>query len=216
MEEIWKPVKGFENRYSVSNFGRIYSNRRKKILIQTPSYQEKRRGYNQICLFGDDNRKHTKLVHRLVAEAFVENDDPKNLIQVNHKNGDKTDNRSDNLEWCSVSENTSHAFYHNLNNYKDNFFIPYKIVITIDSLGTKKTYYSTKEVCKDLKTKRNRISACIKFGDKFNGVSIYGYKESDLQKFANGEPLPDILRGIPWEIRLKSEESCNDYPSEGE
>jgi len=45
---------------------------------------------------------------------------------------------------------------------------------------------------------------------------VYGYKFKDLQKFANGEPLPDILRGIPWEIKFKEfKQSCNDYSSEG-
>lgn len=202
MKEIWKPIKGFEDRYDISNLGRVYSKRRKKILTQTPSYQEKRRGYNQVCLFGSDNKKHTKLVHRLVAETFIENLDPEYLVQVNHKNGDKTDNRVDNLEWSSVSQNTSHAFYNNLNEYQDNYFVPYKLIITVDQLGNKKVYYSTAEVCDALQTKRNRISACIKYGDKFKGYCIYGFKNKDLINFANGEPLPDILQGIPWEDQI--------------
>ena len=64
----------------------------------------------------DRNRKNVS-VHRLVAEAFIPNID--NLPHVNHKDGDNNNNRIDNLEWCSRSENVKHAYKNNLiNHYK--------------------------------------------------------------------------------------------------
>jgi len=61
-------------------------------------------GYMRISLTKDGKPKKLR-VHRIVAEAFVDNPDPGNFIYVNHKDGDKTNNRADNLEWCDCSYN---------------------------------------------------------------------------------------------------------------
>ena len=114
--EVWKPIKGYENKYEVSNLGRIKSLKR---IIKadfhfgnTRTYKERIlkvgnvRGYQQVNLL-DGNSKH-KYVHRLVAEAFLDN--PNNYPVINHINGDKTDNRVENLEWCTQKENINHAW----------------------------------------------------------------------------------------------------------
>lgn len=98
----WKPVCGYEGYYDVSSDGRILSLRRGAEL----KFGNCGDGYLGVNLSVNGVRRGFS-VHRLVAQAFIPNPDGK--PQVNHKNGDKTDNRVDNLEWVSASENSLHS-----------------------------------------------------------------------------------------------------------
>lgn len=112
--ELWADIKNFEGIYQVSLTGKVNSlpkiqKRGKaitflpsKILTQTLSNS----GYYNVTLW-KNGEKRTMGIHRIIAETFLLN--PYNLSQVNHKNGIKTDNRIENLEWVSQSENTLHA-----------------------------------------------------------------------------------------------------------
>lgn len=132
--ETWKPVKGFEGLYEVSNLGRIKALARKKncnrgwgwikehIMKQTTASSE----YCRVPLTNKEHIKKYYLVHRLVAMTFIPN--PKNLPQVNHIDGDKLNNSVSNLEWCTREDNIKHAYKIGLNPSKK------KIIEYIDSL----------------------------------------------------------------------------------
>lgn len=115
-----KDIKGWEGQYAITKEGRVWSYPRewKQISRWGTSVTRKWRGgwlkantnrkrnwYYSIAL-GKKNRKGYK-IHRLIAEAFIPN--PLELPEVNHKNGIKTDNRIENLEWCDHTENIRHA-----------------------------------------------------------------------------------------------------------
>ncbi len=126
MNEEWKDIKEFDGVYQISNMGRV--RRAKpgnttyvgKILNPFLNY-----GYKRIRFKTGDVAYR---IHRLVAEAFVPN--PDNKPYINHLNGIKTDNRADNLEWCTTEENNDHNY----------FLVVQKF---IDTLGSGRVY--TKE-----------------------------------------------------------------------
>ena len=103
MEEIWKPVKDFEDYYEISNLGRL------KRLPDKLICENRRHGeYKYITLRVKNHTSRSTSVHRLVAETFLGIPKEPNL-QVNHINEIKSDNRVTNLEWVTPSENISHG-----------------------------------------------------------------------------------------------------------
>ena len=103
MTEVWKDI---DDRYSVSNLGRVKSNYAKKERILNPTPDA--RGYLKVDLRHGKERKGM-MVHRLVALAFIENPNPDNFQEVNHKDEDKTNNCVDNLEWCDAKYNSNYG-----------------------------------------------------------------------------------------------------------
>lgn len=116
MIEEWKPVIGFEGFYEVSNMGNVRSTDR---LVNCSRGNGKRlwkgkelkqtvaatRGYNQISL-SKEGVTYKVYVHTLVAKAWLNGENE----TVNHKDGNKQNNKASNLEWCSYSDNSKHAY----------------------------------------------------------------------------------------------------------
>lgn len=110
MKEVFEDLKGYEDSYQISDYGRIFTKRR---LIGNQIYYGKelipqltKDGYLKVTLCKNGICKKYYL-HRLVATNFLEN--LNNLSQVNHKDGNKLNNKIDNLEWCSKQDNQKHA-----------------------------------------------------------------------------------------------------------
>lgn len=104
MKEIWRPISGYENLYNISNCGNVFSIKNNRKIKPTKNYK----GYLMIGLCKNKKRKSC-LVHRLVAEAFIDNTN--NLPEVNHKDENPSNNTVSNLEWCTHKYNMN---YNNL------------------------------------------------------------------------------------------------------
>lgn len=101
MEEVWKPVVGYED-YEVSNLGRVYS-KKSKIYLKPMVHRD---GYLRVALYVNNKRQY-KYIHQLVAQAHIPN--PNNFTEINHLDRDKTRNTIDNLEWSSRTHNVQHS-----------------------------------------------------------------------------------------------------------
>lgn len=117
MEEVWKDIDGFQGCYQVSNLGNVRSidryvrcgeNGIKLQLGKSIKQSKNKYGYMQVRLSNGRKNKFSYTVHRLVAIAFIPNDN--NYDQVNHIDGNKQNNYVENLEWCNNSYNQIHAY----------------------------------------------------------------------------------------------------------
>ena len=110
MTEEWRDIKGFEGIYQVSNEGRVRSldhvtaGRHWKGKVLSAAVKA---GYPSVRLSNGAEKRSCR-VHRLVAEAFLDN--PETLPEVNHIDGNKNNNHVDNLEWCTSKKNKVHAW----------------------------------------------------------------------------------------------------------
>jgi len=175
--EIWKDIEGYEGLFAVSNLGRVKSlarrvsnhtgfiNKPERIMKQ----QIDKKGYKRISL----QNKKNQAVHRLVASAFIPN--PEDKPQVNHIDGNKQNNRVENLEWCTNGENQIHAYEHGLNHHSENAGRPKRKVNQIDISTGKiiKTFNSISDATRAMcKSKTSNIGACC----RHKYITCYGYK----------------------------------------
>ena len=106
-KEMWREVEGFDGLYYISNIGRVKSFSIKKINEGKMMKVSYKHGYVYVALTKNKIQKWFR-VHRLVGSAFLPKIEGKSML--NHKDGNKKNNRVDNLEWCTRSENMRHAF----------------------------------------------------------------------------------------------------------
>jgi hypothetical protein len=198
MEEIWKPIEEFPN-YHVSNFGNVKNIVSNKILKKCL-----KGGYHSLSLTNNDIRKNVK-IHRLVAFAFIKNEE--NKTDVNHKDKNKLNNHIDNLEWMTRRENNQHKSLGLI--YKSN---KNKQVVRIDkndgniieqynSIEDAGKWAFENDLTKTIHNGRNAIGNCV------NGLSAiaYGFKWEYVENkdFENEEwkevNLDNLFNGkIEW------------------
>lgn len=175
--EIWKDVAGYEGYYQVSNLGNVrsidrviyshklqFSTKRKLNGRKIKPYINRKNGYVYVYLCKNGIYKN-KRIHRLVAEAFIDNSN--GYDQVNHINGDKTNNNVKNLEWCNNQQNVIHAYKKGLINHYSRSIEQY------DLKGNYiKTFASISKASEKVNGKTANIIKCAKGRTR----SAYGYK----------------------------------------
>ena len=177
MEEQWKDIKDFEGLYQISNWGKVksfikYKGTNERILKP----RKVANGYLQISL-SKDEKVFQKLVHRLVAEAFIPNEDLFKT-QINHINEVKTDNKSENLEWVSPKENSNYGTRNERVAKAQS-----KEVIQFNLDGTfVKEWPSTMEVQRELGFAQTNISKCCLGKRKQAYGFIWKYKNEEDQQ----------------------------------
>lgn len=126
--EIWKDIVGYESRYQVSNFGNVRSlNRLKRHNTSATGFItvngkmlkpfKTKKGYLKVDVSNLYGGRKSKSVHQLVAIVFIENSN--NYDQINHIDGNKSNNHVSNLEWCNNSQNQLHAYKYGLNTHSE-------------------------------------------------------------------------------------------------
>lgn len=159
---MMKDVQGFEDEYSITDDGYIFSKKKNKILS---SYSHKNWYVNiRLCKNGV---QYPFKVHRLVAISFLPN--PLNLKDVNHKNGIKHDNRVENLEWCSRSENIKHS-YRTLNRTITKGISHPKSKLLIDT-SSGIFYDCLREAAIAKNLERNKLKCALRRRSKYNDLS---------------------------------------------
>ena len=168
--EIWKPIKDFEGLYEVSNFGRVrrvFRYGRPYVTLCKPKITKD--GYFETTLVKDNKYKHIR-THRLVAQAFCDNPESKN--EVNHIDGDKLNNFSENLEWCTSRENQIHAYKLGLQTVSGAAISNRKAVRCIELNVTAESLTEMQRILCQLgftrSTRLNRLSASMN-----NGLKTY-------------------------------------------
>lgn len=208
MVELWcnVPLDGYENLYKISDKGRVYSNRTKKILRDSLN---KATGYRTIDLYHDKEHK-TIAIHRLVALAFIPN--PNNYPYVNHKDENKTNNHVDNLEWCTAKYNSNYGTAkQRLSESQRNNDTAKKVPIVVYKDNKfYKEYKSIRSVVRDLGFSRWKITSRLQSPDIYTNYIdnyVFSYKDETRKNDSSTFKVDAKTHGIndPHRTRTKEE-----------
>lgn len=200
--EIWKPVKGFENNYEISNKGNIRNKKGLNMKTRTNN-----RGYHMLELVDDSLVVHTCLLHRLVANTFLEdtgvNPDGtlmKGRHQVNHKDGNKDRNLSENLEWCDQSYNMREAYRLGLREY-----VPHEV--SNEYLEKMRKVSSRPSPGKEVQMlDKDTLAVLETFENSFEAVKKHpelNLKDSGIRDAANHRRGIETYKGYRWQFTGK-------------
>lgn len=166
MNEIWKDIEEYEGIYQVSNLGRVKRVTSGRILKEFKITK----GYLLVSLYKNGSQSK-KLIHRLVAQAFIPNPDDK--PQVNHINEDKTNNLVSNLEWTTAKENVNYG----TRNERMSKTQSISIIATNIKTGESTEFYGSNECARQLGLQVSHICNVLKGRRNHTGGYTFKYKE---------------------------------------
>lgn len=197
--EKWEKITGYEDLYEISTFGRVRSlertakrNKQGDITIKEKmlSLQITPKGYFRVQLAKNGQQKNY-MVHRLVADAFLPNS--KNRPQVNHLNGDKTNNNVTNLEWVTASENLLHAYDSGLRNSSAKYFV-HCLELDVITLGITKMERFLRDKGYDRASAGGIYQAMDENGSHLDLTFVgYSISEGNPQSMVNNMSLLDLI-----------------------
>jgi hypothetical protein len=181
-QEIWKDVVGYEGYYSISNKGRLRSNRHNKIMVP----QCDGAGYLKVTLCVNGKVK-SKRIARMVAEAFIPN--PDNLPYVNHKDSNIQNNTVDNLEWCDAQYNSLYSHGYPVVCYNNGRFVA--------------KYESLTMAAEALGVSRDTIKRAVTTGTKVNGLELVKLDMSLAMMYSMQEKMQKRLGLLEFNNELE-------------
>lgn len=164
-------VDEIKTQYYITEDGECYNSKRENFL----KGQISNSGYLNYNLTFPDGRKKRLYAHRLVAQAYIFNDDPKNKKQVNHKDGNKLNNNINNLEWVTAEENSNHAIQTGLKSTKT--------VYCFDKdLNLVKSYLNAEVAAKEIGTLSGTLYKELRKEEKILTLGYYWSYDKEIKK----------------------------------
>lgn len=189
--EVWKDIVGYEGLYQISNLGRVKSLKRKVYAGRNRMRWQYERilsnnktngnGYIVVSL-NKESKSKNKYVHRLVAEAFLEN--PNNYKYINHKDQNTFNNNANNLEFCTAQYNSTYRDAHIKRGlkFRNNLVNSKKVYQLDENENIIKEFPSMAEASRELGTNHTSIYACINGKQKHAFGYKWKYADEELQK----------------------------------
>lgn len=183
----YRPIKGIDG-YFVSNNGDVFSNKkwRNENDFRQLKAQVKKHGYKIISLYLRGIGLHTFLLHRLVAEAFIPN--PENKPEVDHINGDRTDNRVENLRWCTREENlnnpTTLKRYSEAHKGEKNYYYGKHMSDEVKSKISKANDHKKRPILQ-IDAKTNEVVNT--YSSRAELIRMTGFNKGDIYRCCNGK-----------------------------